>query len=76
MEANLYVNSHVIKLCFLDSFGGTADDDAIALKYTIDYPKIEHHAFDTQRFKIIYSDDKVDAKYKFNKCIELKALSR
>jgi hypothetical protein len=66
----------VIKLCFADSFGGTSNDDSISLKYTIDYPKIELHPYDTQRFKIVYSDDKIDAKYEFNKCIELKALSR
>lgn len=76
MEASLFVNSHVIKICFVDSFGGTANDDAIALKYTIDYPKIELHPYDTQRFKIHYSDDKIDAKYEFNKCIEMRALSR
>ena len=34
------------------------------------------HPFDTQRFKIFYSDDKIDAKYDFDRCIELKALSR
>jgi hypothetical protein len=70
------VNAHVIKLCFNDSFGGTSSEEAISLKYTIDYPKIELHPYDTSRFKIYYSDDKVDAKYKFNKNIELKALSR
>lgn len=47
MEASLFVNAHVIKICFVDSFGGTANDDAIALKYTIDYPKIELHPYDT-----------------------------
>jgi hypothetical protein len=74
VEANMFVNSHVIKVCFVDSYGGT--DDSISLKYTIDYPKIELDPFDTQKFKIYYSDDKIDAKYDFNKCIELKALSR
>lgn len=76
IEASLFVNTHVIKLCFTDSFGGTANEDAIALKYTIDYPRIELHPFDTQRFKIYYTDDKVEAKYEFNKCIEMRALSR
>lgn len=48
MEAVLYVNSHVIKLCFNDSFGGSSqNDNAIALKYTIDYPRIEMHPYDT-----------------------------
>ncbi len=76
MEANLFVAANVIKICFRESFGGTANNDAISLKYTIDYPKIELHPFDTQRFKLYYSDDKIDAKYDFDKCIELKALSR
>ena len=47
IEANLYVNSHVIKICFNDSYGGTSNEDAIALKYTIDYPRIELHPYDT-----------------------------
>ena len=47
VEANMFVNSHVIKICFVDSFGGTASDDAISFKYTIDYPRIELHPFDT-----------------------------
>ncbi|CDW77286.1 UNKNOWN [Stylonychia lemnae] len=76
IEANLYVNSHVIKICFNDSYGGTANEDAIALKYTIDYPRIELHPYDTFRFKIFYTDDKIEAKYDFNKCIEVRALSR
>jgi hypothetical protein len=63
------VNQNVIKVCFIDSFGGTSNDDAISFKYTIDYPRIELHPFDTKRFMIIYSDDKIDAHYNFNKCI-------
>ena len=48
IEANMFVNSHVIKICFVDSFGGTSSsDDAISFKYTIDYPRIELHPFDT-----------------------------
>ena len=76
LEANLFVNQNVIKICFVDSYGGTSNDDSIAFKYTIDYPRIELHPFDTKRFKIFYSDDKIDAHYNFNKCIQLKALSR
>ena len=72
----MFVNSHVIKICFVDSFGGPAHDNALSFKYTIDYPRIELHPFDTHKFKMFYSDDKIDAKYDFNKCIELKALSR
>jgi len=34
------------------------------------------HPFDTCKFKVYYSDSKVDAKYEFNKRIEMKALSR
>ena len=66
VEANLFISSSVIKLCFVDSFGGTANDDAISFKYTIDCPKIELHPFDTKRFKIIYSDDKNEGDYSFN----------
>ncbi len=60
----------------MDSFGGTANDDAISFKYTIDYPRIELHPFDTKRFKLIYSDDKKDATYSLNKSLDLKALTR
>jgi len=66
IEAHLFVSSNVIKLCFVDSFGGTSNDDAISFRYTIDYPRIELHPFDTKRFKIIYSDDKKDGKYSLN----------
>jgi hypothetical protein len=47
VDANLFVNSNFIKICFIDSFGGTSSDDAISFKYTIDYPRIELHPFDT-----------------------------
>ena len=69
-DANLCVNAHVIKVCFA---GGA---EAIALKYTIDYPRLELHALDTQRFKIFYTEEKVDAKYEFDRCLEIRALSR
>jgi len=46
------------------------------MKYTIDYPRIELHPLDTRKFKVYYADKKIDAKYEFNKCIEMKALSR
>ena len=51
-------------------------DDVISLRYTIDYPRIELHPFDTCKFKIFYADNKVDAKYDCNKCIEMRASSR
>ncbi len=74
VEATLFISATIIKLCFLDSFGGTANDDAISFKYTIDYPRIELHPFDTKRFKIVYSDEGGD--YCLNQCLELKALTR
>lgn len=46
------------------------------MRYTIDYPRIELHPFDTCKFKIFYADNKVDAKYDCNKCIEMRAGSR
>jgi hypothetical protein len=55
---------------------GSSKDEVLSLKYTIDYPRVELHPFDTQKYKIYYADHKVNAKYEFNKCIELKALSR
>lgn len=90
IDGKIYVNSHVIKIVFQDmkavvqqasniaSMGhaGASKDEVLSLKYTIDYPRVELHPFDTQKFKIYYADHKVNAKYEFNKCIELKALSR
>jgi len=53
------------------------ENDVISLKYTIDYPRIEMHPFDTCRFQIFYDKSQsIDARYDFNKCIELIALSR
>ncbi len=74
MDANLFVNQHIIKICFTDSYGGT--DDAISLNYTIDYPRVDLNPLDTKRFKLYYSDNKINAKYDFNKCIEMEALTR
>jgi len=57
--------------------GSSFMDDVIALRYTIDYPRVEMHPFDTCRFQIFYDkSESVDARYDFNKCIDLKALSR
>ena len=50
--------------------------DVISLRYTIDYPRVELHPFDTCKFKIFYADNKIDAKYDCNKCIELRASNR
>ena len=73
----------MIKICFEDtqkasSVGSSFTEDVINFKYTIDYPRIEMHPFDTKRFSIFYdkSETTVNAVYDFNKCIQLKALSR
>ena len=52
------------------------ENNVISLKYTIDYPRLELHPFDTSKFKIFYTDNKVDAKYDCNRCIEMRASSR
>jgi hypothetical protein len=57
--------------------GSTKSNDVVAIKYTIDYPRVEMHPFDTSRFEIVYDKhESIDARYDFNKCIDLKALSR
>lgn len=86
IDGKIYVNSHVIKIVFQDmkavqsmiqnAYSGASKDEVLSLKYTIDYPRVELHPFDTRKFKIFYADHKVDAKYEFNRCIELRALSR
>jgi len=50
--------------------------DVISLKYTIDYPRVELHPFDTQKFKIFYADRKIDAQYDLNRCLEMRVSSR
>lgn len=60
----------------ISSHAGASKDEVVSLKYTIDYPRVELHPFDTRKFKVFYADHKIDAKYDFNKCIELRALSR
>ena len=52
------------------------EGDVISLKYTIDYPRVELHPFDTRKFTIFYADSKVNAKYDCNRCIEMRASSR
>ena len=51
-------------------------DDVISLKYTIDYPRVELHPFDTKKFQLFYADTKVNAKYDCNRCIEMRAANR
>jgi len=48
----------------------------ISLKYTIDYPRVELHPFDTKKFKLFYADTKINASYNINRCIEMRAASR
>lgn len=55
---------------------GENDSDVISLKYTIDYPRVELHPFDTRKFLLYYADTKVNASYDCNRCIEMRAASR
>ena len=57
--------------------GSSFSSDVVALRYTVDYPRVEMHPFDTTRFLVYYDkSETVDARYDFNKCIDLRALSR
>ena len=79
LDAKLYISQQLIKVCFSNasSMGSSFGSDVLTLKYTIDYPRVEMHPFDTTRFLIYYDkSDSVDARYDFNHCIDLKALSR
>jgi len=45
--------------------GGQSEPDpnmnnTISFKYTVDYPKIELHPFDTKKFSILYNDHASD----------------
>ena len=35
---------------------GAGEENTISFKYTIDYPKIELHPFDTKKFSLLYND--------------------
>ena len=56
-----------------DSGSPKADSNVISLKYTIDYPRVELHPFDTRKFKLFYAETKVNATYDCNRCIEMRA---
>jgi hypothetical protein len=56
--------------------GSSDDPEVISLRYTIDFPKMELHPFNTKLFSLFYADEQVDANYHFNKKIEMQALSR
>ena len=50
--------------------------DVISLKYTIDYPRIELHPFDTRKFSIFFADTKIAGRMDCNRCIEMRASNR
>ena len=65
-EATLYINSNVLKISLKpmqnrpwgNGRGSQIQDsnNTISFKYTVDYPKIELHPFDTRKFSILYND--------------------
>ena len=57
VDARLYVNLHLIKICFQDSMGSSDNPDVISLRYTIDFPKMELHPFNTKLFTLFYADE-------------------
>ena len=115
IKGKMFVNQHMIKICFKESdskkgsspikeekkakatnkiqivtskLGGKVKkkspnnstskdgDDVISLKYTIDYPRVELHPFDTRKFQLFYADTKVNASYTINRCLEMRAVNR
>lgn len=68
-EATLYINSNVLKISLKNmqnrpwaKKGQQVDNgqNTISFKYTVDYPKIELHPFDTKKFSIHYNDTSDD----------------
>ena len=59
-----------------DGDAGSHGDDVISLKYTIDYPRVELHPFDTRKFQLFYADTKINASYNINRCLEMCAANR
>lgn len=53
-EGTLFINSHILKICLKSQSGD--ENNTISFKYTIDYPKIELHPFDTKKFTVYYND--------------------
>ena len=81
-EARLFISQHLIKLVFDRhdaSVGSSFDSDVLSFKYTIDFPYVEMHPLDTQRFKIFYDkcqESSLNAEYCLNKCLDLRCSSR
>lgn len=86
IDGKVYVNSHVVKICFQDieaianvkkgSRAGASKDEVLSLKYTIDHPRVTLHPFDTRKFRLSFTDHKQDISKDFHRSIELRAHSR
>jgi hypothetical protein len=66
--AKLYINHHVIKICFEEA-GSSEDNNVISLRYTIDFPKVELHPYDTKLMTLYYDANQVNGSYEFNRKI-------
>jgi len=59
----MYINSHLLKISIKNqySFGNknnnqNGDANSISFKYTVDYPQIELHPYDTKKLSLLYND--------------------
>ena len=52
--------------------------ETIAIKYAIEYPRVELHPTDTRRFSIFYGDKKrgILKGKSVQRCVELRAVNR
>ena len=61
-DATLYINTNVLKISLKQQNlpqsqkHAMRDQNTIAFKYTVGYPKIELHPFDTRKLSILFND--------------------
>ena len=65
-DAELFINQNVFKITLKDDVRTTKEkkmpniSQTLTFKYTMDYPKIELHPFDTKRLSILYNEPDED----------------
>lgn len=65
-DAELFINQNVFKITLKDDIRTAKEkrmpniSPTLTFKYTMDYPKIELHPFDTKRLSILYNDPDED----------------
>lgn len=65
-DAELFINQHILSITLKDDIRNSKErslenlTNTTKFKYTLDYPKIELHPFDTRKLSILYNDPEDD----------------